>query len=173
MPDYTGPPLLAPSSPADGMTAYYALMHDPRRTLLTLRRTAAGGVDGRRGVMNKHDPPPGDALHLLARVVARVDQDPALRAPEGDVDDRALVGHERREGHDLVLVDVWVVADAPLVASLQLVPDNLKDLLALRWERVRQANPSKVPAEEIEGAALSAYLLGPALRQSLMVPLPL
>ena len=39
-------PLLAPSNPVDAMTAYYALLHDPRRTHLTLHRTAAGGVDG-------------------------------------------------------------------------------------------------------------------------------
>jgi RimJ/RimL family protein N-acetyltransferase len=39
-------PLLVPTDPSDGMTAYYALTHDPRRTRLTLHRTPAGGVDG-------------------------------------------------------------------------------------------------------------------------------
>ena len=39
-------PLLVPTDPGDGMTAYYALAHDPRRTRLTLHRTPVGGVDG-------------------------------------------------------------------------------------------------------------------------------
>jgi len=39
-------PLLAPTDPADAMTAYYALVHDPRRTRIVLHRTLAGGVDG-------------------------------------------------------------------------------------------------------------------------------
>ena len=39
-------PLLAPSDPVDAMTAYYALLHDPRRTHLTLHRTSAGNVLG-------------------------------------------------------------------------------------------------------------------------------
>jgi RimJ/RimL family protein N-acetyltransferase len=38
--------LLAPTDPADAMTAYYALTHDPRRTRLSLHRTPAGTVDG-------------------------------------------------------------------------------------------------------------------------------
>lgn len=38
--------LLAPTDPADAMTAYYALTHDPRRTRLSLHRTLAGTVDG-------------------------------------------------------------------------------------------------------------------------------
>jgi GNAT superfamily N-acetyltransferase len=39
-------PLLVPTDPADAMTAYYALVHDPRRTRILLHRTSAGGVDG-------------------------------------------------------------------------------------------------------------------------------
>lgn len=38
--------LLVPHDPADARTAYYALQHDARRTVLTLHRTATGHVDG-------------------------------------------------------------------------------------------------------------------------------
>ena len=38
-------PLLAPSEPADAMTAYYALMHDPRRVWLNVGTTPAGRAD--------------------------------------------------------------------------------------------------------------------------------
>ena len=39
-------PLLAPTDPADALTSYYALWHDPRRTQLTLHRDKRGTVDG-------------------------------------------------------------------------------------------------------------------------------
>jgi RimJ/RimL family protein N-acetyltransferase len=39
-------PLLVPTDPADALTAYYALMHDPRRTSLRLHHTPGGYVDG-------------------------------------------------------------------------------------------------------------------------------
>jgi RimJ/RimL family protein N-acetyltransferase len=39
-------PLLSPTDPADAVTSYYALWHDPRRTQLTLHRDARGTVDG-------------------------------------------------------------------------------------------------------------------------------
>jgi len=39
-------PLLAPTDPADALTAYYALSYNPRRVTLTLHRTPAGPVDG-------------------------------------------------------------------------------------------------------------------------------
>ena len=38
--------LLSPDDPADALTSYYALWHDPRRTRLTLHRNAKGKVDG-------------------------------------------------------------------------------------------------------------------------------
>jgi len=38
--------LLVPQEPGDARTAYYALHHDARRTILTLHRTATGHVDG-------------------------------------------------------------------------------------------------------------------------------
>lgn len=38
--------LLSPTDPADALTSYYALWHDPRRTHLTLHRDTAGTVDG-------------------------------------------------------------------------------------------------------------------------------
>jgi RimJ/RimL family protein N-acetyltransferase len=39
-------PMLAPTDPADAVTAYYALYHDPRRTKLFLHRGHGGTVDG-------------------------------------------------------------------------------------------------------------------------------
>jgi len=39
-------PLLSPTDPADALTSYYALWHDPRRTQLTLHRDAQQRVDG-------------------------------------------------------------------------------------------------------------------------------
>jgi GNAT superfamily N-acetyltransferase len=39
-------PLLSPTAPADALTSYYALWHDPRRTQLILHHDAAGRVDG-------------------------------------------------------------------------------------------------------------------------------
>jgi hypothetical protein len=37
---------LAPSDPADALTAYYALYHDPGRTQLVLHHTPGGDADG-------------------------------------------------------------------------------------------------------------------------------
>ena len=39
-------PLLAPSDPADAMTAYYALHYDERRVQLTLHALPGDRVDG-------------------------------------------------------------------------------------------------------------------------------
>lgn len=39
-------PLLSPTDPADALTSYYALWHDPRRTSLILHRDTGGSVDG-------------------------------------------------------------------------------------------------------------------------------
>jgi RimJ/RimL family protein N-acetyltransferase len=39
-------PLLSPTDPADALTGYYALWHDPRRTQLTLHYDAQKRVDG-------------------------------------------------------------------------------------------------------------------------------
>ncbi len=55
-----------------------------------------------------------DRLHLVAVVLARIDDQAALGAAEGHVDDGALVGHQRRQRLDLVLVDAHREADAAL-----------------------------------------------------------
>jgi GNAT superfamily N-acetyltransferase len=39
-------PLLSPTDPAEAMTSYYALWHDPRRTQLTLHYDSHGRADG-------------------------------------------------------------------------------------------------------------------------------
>jgi hypothetical protein len=61
---------------------------------------------------------PGDLLELVLLVLPAVDLDSPLGAAEGGVDDGALVGHQRGEGHHLVLVDVEAVADPPLGGEL-------------------------------------------------------
>jgi RimJ/RimL family protein N-acetyltransferase len=38
--------LLSPTDPADALTSYYALWHDPQRTQLTVHHEAAGRADG-------------------------------------------------------------------------------------------------------------------------------
>ena len=47
---------------------------------------------------------PGDQLQLVLVPLARIDPEPALRAAERHLDQRALVGHQRRQRLDLVLV---------------------------------------------------------------------
>ena len=56
--------------------------------------------------------PPRHAFELVERQLARVHLDRALGAAKRHVDDRALPGHQRRQRHHLVLVDVGAVADA-------------------------------------------------------------
>ena len=56
-------------------------------------------------------------LELVQRELARIDDDAALGAAEGDVDHRALPGHPHRESLDLVERDVRVVADASFGGS--------------------------------------------------------
>ena len=47
----------------------------------------------------------GDQLQLVLVPLARVDAEPALGAAERHLDQRAFVGHQRRQRLDLVLVD--------------------------------------------------------------------
>ena len=56
----------------------------------------------------------GDLLHLVLVPFARVDPQAPLGAAERHLDQRALVGHQRRQRLHLVLVDVRGVADAAL-----------------------------------------------------------
>ena len=53
-------------------------------------------------------------LHLAFVPVARVDDQPALRAAERHLDKGAFVAHQRGKRLDLVLVDVGGEADAAL-----------------------------------------------------------
>ncbi len=87
----------------------------------------AGAVVGRRHVDAGADEvllhqlvrvAPRDALELLDGVLLRIDLDAALGAAVRHVHDRALVGHERRQGHHLLLVHVRRVADAALGRQL-------------------------------------------------------
>jgi hypothetical protein len=66
---------------------------------------------------------PRQPLEEADRFLARVDPDAALRPAEGHVHESALVGHERGQGHHLVLAHMGVVADpalgrSPMVAVL-------------------------------------------------------
>jgi hypothetical protein len=90
---------------------------DPRHLAL------AGAVVGSRNVDAGSDEVLGDqlggvaardALELFGGVVARAQLDAALAAAERHVADRALVGHQRGQRHDLVLVHHPAVANAPL-----------------------------------------------------------
>ncbi len=56
----------------------------------------------------------GDPLQFMLFPFARVDAEPALRAAERRLDQRAFVGHQRRQRLDLVLVDAHRIADAAL-----------------------------------------------------------
>ena len=56
----------------------------------------------------------GDQLHLVLVPLARVDAEPALGAAERHLDEAALVGHQRRQRLDLVLVHAHREADAAL-----------------------------------------------------------
>ncbi len=56
----------------------------------------------------------GDQFQLMFFVLARIDAQPALRAAERRLDQRAFVGHQRRQRLDLVLVDAQRIADAAL-----------------------------------------------------------
>ncbi len=68
-------------------------------------------------------------LPLALGHVGRVDLDAALGPAEGDVDQRGLPRHQRRQGADLVEVDRGVVADAALVrtpGAVVLDPESLE-----------------------------------------------
>ncbi len=60
----------------------------------------------------------GDPLELVAAELPAVDLDPTLGAAEGSIHHGALVGHQRRERHHLVLADPQAVADATLGGEL-------------------------------------------------------
>jgi len=87
------------------------------------------------------------------------DLDPALGAAEGDIDDRALVGHERGQRLDLVLVHHRRIADAAL--GRQLV------LAVLRAPGLHHLDRSVVPFEresEVDDAVDRLDLLQDAAR---------
>ncbi len=84
------------------------------------------GVDvggGDVAVGPEHD---GDALREPARQsfelelgqLLRIDGDAALGAPERNVHERGLPGHDRRETQDLVVIGFRVIADPALAAAL-------------------------------------------------------
>jgi hypothetical protein len=100
----------------------------------------AGSVVGRGDIERRADEVLLDQLrrvapdHPLPKPVAHrvgIDPDSALGPAEGDVDERALEGHERRQGHHLVLHEIGTEADPalggePVVAVLHAV--GLDDL---------------------------------------------
>src|SRR6185295_13563086 len=59
----------------------------------------------------------GDALEFEVGEHARVADDSAFRAAEGDVDDRALPGHPGGEGADFVEGNVWRETDAAFAGA--------------------------------------------------------
>ena len=57
---------------------------------------------------------PGDLFDLLGRIFLGIEANAAFGAAERNVDDRALVGHQRGQRHDFVGVDHFAVADTAL-----------------------------------------------------------
>jgi len=99
-------PLLSADDPADALTSYYALWHDPRRTQLTLHTGAGGAVDGFLAVCQTG----ADLFRLLV----------TLRAP-----DSAAVGE---------LIRAALVPDRPyqLIVSVQMA-SAVRDHLEIRY----------------------------------------
>ena len=56
----------------------------------------------------------GDQLQLVFVVLPRVDAKPAFRAAKRRLDQRAFIGHQRRQRFDFVLIDASGIADAAL-----------------------------------------------------------
>ncbi len=72
-----------------------------------------------------------DPLQFRGRIVFSIDADAALGPAERHVDHRALVTHQRRESHDLVLADIGAETDAALGGHFvvaMLGPPGMNDL---------------------------------------------
>lgn len=70
----------------------------------------------------------GDGLDLADTELTRVDFDASLCTSERDVDDGALVGHERGEGHHLLLINMLAVPDAALAGQTVVAVLNAESL---------------------------------------------
>ena len=57
---------------------------------------------------------PGDQLKLVLFPLARINPQPAFGATKRRLDQRAFIGHQRRQSLDLVLIDAHGIADAAL-----------------------------------------------------------
>jgi hypothetical protein len=95
--------------------------------------TAAGSHVGRRYVQARADvaflckllrEPPGDAFQLGLTELPGVDGQAALGAAEGDVDDGALVGHQRGQRLNVVLGHAGGVSDSTLHGQAMLAVDR-------------------------------------------------
>ena len=91
-----------------------------------------------------------EVLDLLARVVERVDLDPALRAAEGHLRDRGLPGHVRGERLEEVERDVPVEADAALVRAAHLV---VLDPVGLELPRAALLDPEEPLLRDVDDPA--------------------
>ena len=85
--------------------------HDPGVGVHVRSGDVTVGAEQRRDVEGV---PPGEPLQLPFRQRGRVDDNPALRAAERDVDDGALDRHVRGERHHLAHVDRGVEPDSAL-----------------------------------------------------------
>ena len=100
----------------------------------------------------------GDALELVERIILRLDLDAALRAAKRHVDDRALVGHQCGQRHDLFFVHLGAVTDAALdrhlvVAVLDAPRVDHFDLAAGAAQREVEAIDAVADANLLEQAA--------------------
>ena len=90
-------------------------VHHPGHRLLV--GPHVGGRDVEVGTNEQDDlgrVAPGEVLFFLGRELARVDADPALGPPVGQVHEGALPRHQHGQGADLAQVDVGSVAEAAL-----------------------------------------------------------
>ena len=107
----------------------------------------------------------GQALELAQRELLGIDDDAALGAAVGDVDDRALPGHPHRQGLDLVEGHALVVADAALGrAAAQVVLDAIagEDLDAAVVHLHREVDDQLAPrlAQDPAQAGIEVQPLG-------------
>jgi hypothetical protein len=101
----------------------------------------------------------------VSRVLAGIDAHTALGAAEGDVDDGALVRHERRECLDLLQVDLVGVADAALageavVAVLSAVSADHLRRAVVAVQREVHAEHGVARLDDLEEADVHASVLG-------------
>ena len=120
---------------------FVVLVHDPGHHLG--RGSHVGGWDVNvwaDEVMQVIDEPPGDPLKLSGGERCRVDCDAPLRPTVGNIDHGRFPGHQRRQGSDLVEIDLRMVPQPSLhraagVVVLHPVADECGHLSGVELDR--------------------------------------